>query len=86
MLTSIPGPVPRWWGLPFLLALRRDYLGFCERLHRDHGDLARVRILQERGVDLFRPDLVREALVDHADALMPCRRSAPSASASCSGR
>jgi cytochrome P450 len=71
---SIPGPAPRWWGLPLLGEMRRDYLGFCSRLHRDHGDLVRLRIGRERGVDVFHPDLLREALVEHADALIRWER------------
>lgn len=66
---SIPGPAPRWWGLPLLGEMRRDYLGFCTRLKREHGDLARIAIGRERGVEVFHPDLLREALVEHADAL-----------------
>lgn len=71
---SIPGPAPRWWGLPLLGEMRSDYLGFCTRLHQTHGDLARLRIVRERGVDIFHPDLLREALVDNADALIRWER------------
>lgn len=66
---TIPGPATRWWGLPLLGDMRRDYLGFCAALKREHGDLVRLRILRERGVEVFHPDLLREALVENADAL-----------------
>ncbi len=68
-LQPIPGPARRWWGLPHLAAMKRDYLGFCSRLHHDHGDLARLAILHERSVELMHPELVREVMVDQADAL-----------------
>jgi cytochrome P450 len=71
---TIPGPAPRWWGLPLLRAMRRDYLGFCASLHHTHGDMARFSIARERGVEVFHPDLLREALVDQADALIRWER------------
>lgn len=71
---AIPGPAPRWWGLPLLRDMRRDYLGFCARLQHEHGDLVRLHILSERGVEVFHPDLLREALVEHADALIRWER------------
>ena len=67
--SDIPGPQTRWWGLPLLGEMRRDYLGFCTRLKQQHGDLVRLHIARERGVEVFHPDLLREALVEHADAL-----------------
>ena len=66
---TIPGPAPRWWGLPLLSEMRRDYLGFCARLHHEHGDLVRLAIGRERGVEVFHPELLRQALVENADAL-----------------
>ena len=71
---SAPGPSPRWWGLPLLAAMRRDYLGFCAGLQRVHGDLVHMRIARERCVDIFHPELLRSALVDHADALIRWER------------
>ena len=68
-LQPIPGPARRWWGLPHLAAMKRDYLGFCSRLHHDHGDLAQLAILHERSVELMHPDLLREVMVEQADAL-----------------
>jgi len=71
---DIPGPATRWWGLPLLGEMRRDYLGFCTRLKQGHGDLVRLRIGREFGVEVFHPDLLREALVEHADALIRWQR------------
>jgi cytochrome P450 len=71
---AIPGPAPRWWGLPLLFDMRRDYLGFSTRLQRVHGSLVRLQIGRERGVEIFDPDLLREALVDNADALIRWER------------
>ncbi|MGM9486471.1 cytochrome P450 [Ideonella sp. YS5] len=69
-----PGPPHRWWGLPLLRAMRADYLGFTAGLQQAHGDLTRMRLVKEQAYDLFTADLVREALVDHADALVRWQR------------
>jgi cytochrome P450 len=69
-----PGERGRWGGLSLLADMKRDYLGFAEARHRRHGDICTMRIVQERAYDLFSPELVREALVDHADALVRWER------------
>ncbi len=66
---TIPGPKARWWGLPLLRAMQHDYLGVSEALHCQYGDMVRLSLVQERGVEVFHPDLMREALVEHADDL-----------------
>lgn len=66
---DLPTYPTRWWGLPALRSMRRDYLGFIGQQQR-LGELAAQRILNERAVDLFAPDLVRAVFVDHADALV----------------
>ena len=68
------GPPRRWWGLPLLREMRTDYLGFVTRLQRQHGDLTRMRLGYEDAWDLMSPDLVREALVTHADQLIRWER------------
>jgi cytochrome P450 len=74
-VTSSPrGPDSRWWGWPLLRAMRADYLGFTSSLHRDHGDITFMRLFNERAYDLFTPELVREALVDHADSVIRWER------------
>ncbi len=72
---SFPAGPHAWpWGLPLLRAMRRDYLGFSTGLQRSHGDLVGMRIGPERSVDIFHPDLVRQALVDQADKLVRWER------------
>ncbi|WP_238446812.1 cytochrome P450 [Azohydromonas australica] len=65
-----PGPAYRWWGLPVLRAMARDFLGYAEARHRAHGDVCLMRIGSRWCYDLFTPDLVREALVDRAEDLV----------------
>ncbi|QTN27022.1 cytochrome P450 [Rhodoferax sp. AJA081-3] len=72
--THAPGPVSRWWGLPLLREMKRDYLGFVTKLQRNHGDISYMRLGNEHAWDLMSPDLVREALVTHADALIRWER------------
>lgn len=72
--TPPAGPPDRWWGLPLLREMRADYLGFTAGLHRRYGDLTHMRLVAEQAYDLFTPDLVREALIDNADALVRWQR------------
>ena len=72
--SPIPGPACPWAGLPLLRAMARDYLGFTAGLQRDHGDLVAMRLGPERSLDLFHPDDVRCALVDHAEHLVRWER------------
>jgi cytochrome P450 len=69
-----PGPPSPWWGFPLLREMKRDYLGFVEKLHRDHGDISYMRLVNERAFDLFTPELAREALVDNAQHLIRWER------------
>ena len=69
-----PGPSPRWFGLPLLSALQRDYLGFTTRLHAQYGDLTYARVAFDDAYDVFSPELVRELLVDNADSLVRWER------------
>ena len=66
-------PAP-WWGIPALRHMRADYLGFVTTLQQRHGDLTRMRLVYEDAWDLMSPDLVREALVTHADRLIRWER------------
>ena len=70
---DLPGPPTRWWGLPALAAMRRDYLGAIAA-QQHYGDLVRQQILNERAVDVFDPELLRQVMVDHADALIRWER------------
>ena len=71
--SDLPGPSTRWWGLPVLAAMRRDYLGVIAT-QQGFGDLVRQQILNERAVDVFDPELLRQVMVDHADALIRWER------------
>ena len=66
---DLPSHPTRWWGFPVLMAMRRDYLAVISA-QRPLGDLVAQRILGERDVDVFDPELVRAIMVDHADALI----------------
>ena len=70
---DLPGPVTRWWGLPALAAMRRDYLGVIASQRR-YGGLVRQIILGERCVDVFDPALVRTLMTEHANALIRWER------------
>ena len=54
--------------------MKADYLGFCTRLQRDHGDISHMKLLIEPAWDLMSPELAREALVTHADSLIRWER------------
>ena len=71
---ALPGPPSRWWGLPLLGAMKRDYLGFTAGLQRRYGNLVAMKIAFERSVDVFSPEAVREVLVDNADRLIRWER------------
>jgi cytochrome P450 len=57
-----PGPTRRHPG-EFILAIRRDPLGFFGRVARDHGDIAHLRVGTQRVYLLGHPDLVKDLLV-----------------------
>lgn len=69
-----PGPRTRWWGLPLLRLMARDYLSFVGALQRTHGDVTFMRLGPERAYDVFDPALVRSALVDQAGHLIRWER------------
>ena len=51
---DLSGTPTRWWGLPALMAMRRDHLGAIAAQQR-FGDLVRLQIVNERTVDVFVP-------------------------------
>lgn len=57
-----PGPRPRFPG-QFLLAMRRDILGFLDRLARDYPDIARIDLGRQPIIVARHPDYVRDVLV-----------------------
>lgn len=61
-----------------LLDFRSNPLAFFERLHRERGDLAPLRLGPRRGYALFHPELVRQVWVgQHREVIksLPVRRS-----------
>lgn len=62
-----PSSTLRPWpfGLPLLRAIRRDPLGMMEHLHATQGDIAHLKVLSTDLYYLFRPETVRQVLVDH---------------------
>src|ERR1700761_7600408 len=63
-----PGPK----GLPLLGNIHtfvRDPLGFCERMAREHGDLATTSLALSMQVWLNDPDLIDEVFVGQAKSL-----------------
>jgi cytochrome P450 len=68
---ATPIPVPPGENRPFatLLALRRDPLGFLERIAAQYGDISHLRVGPYRLVFLNHPDLVHEVLVTRAASL-----------------
>ena len=67
---SPPGPASRFFGIPLLRQMRLDYLGQVQRMHAAHGDAVYARIGPERTYDFFRPEWVREILVDKAPSFI----------------
>jgi len=56
----------KWpFGLPLLKAIQRDPLGAAQRLQVEYGDVAGLKILGTRIYYFFRPEAVREILIDH---------------------
>jgi len=70
-----PGPPNKLWGLHHLSVMRADYLGFTTRLQQQHPDIAHVHVFNEHITHVFKPDWVREVLVDQADALIRWERA-----------
>ena len=58
------GPPERFFGLPLLHLMRRDYLGLAQQMHARYGDAVYSRILREQTLEFFHPDWVREVLLD----------------------
>jgi len=69
-----PGPSSRWFGLPLLSELQRDYLGVTARLRAQYGDITYAHVAFEHAYDVFSPELVRELLVGNADGLVRWER------------
>ncbi len=53
--------------------MARDFLGFIGTRRR-YGDLSKHRVLHERAIDIFDPELARQLLIDHHDAMIRYER------------
>lgn len=73
--TPVPGPRQRWAGLPEVLAMRRDYLGYFHRLQQRHGDVVHQRLLGLDDYNFFHPDHVRELLIAGHDGMIRWERA-----------
>ncbi len=71
---SPPGPSSRVFGFDLLRETRQDYLGHVERLHLAYGDIVKSQVVHETIFDVHHPDLIRQLLVDNADALIRWER------------
>jgi cytochrome P450 len=72
---SIPGPRPRWAGLPEVLSMRRDYLGHMQRLQQRYGDVVHQRLLGLDDINFFHPEQVRELLIAAHDGMIRWERA-----------
>jgi cytochrome P450 len=70
-----PGPPPGLTGWQFLRQMKADLFGTMGAWRRTYGDMVHVRIWPEHQVLVSDPQLVRELLVEHHDALVRWERA-----------
>lgn len=64
---QIPGPKPRFLqSVRNVLAMRRDILGFWQKLKDDYGDVAQFKLGREQFFLFSRPDMIQDVLVANA--------------------
>jgi len=69
-----PGPRDRFFGLRSLRGMARDYLGFWGRAQQAYGDSVYVSVAGRGTYSFMDPDLIREILVEKADAFIRYER------------
>lgn len=69
-----PGPSSAFFGLPLARRMFADYVGFHQRLHREHGDAVYMKLGPMRDYCFAHPDLVREALVEKGKSFIRWER------------
>ncbi len=75
-LKPAASPLRPWpMGLPLLRAIEQDPLGTMARLHAKCGDIAHLHILSAHVYYLFRPEWVRQVLVEHQDDFVKDERA-----------
>jgi cytochrome P450 len=72
--TQPPGPRSRVFGFDLLSQSKEDYLGHVEELKQRFGDVVMSQVVHEKVFDIHHPDLIRQLLVDNADALIRWER------------
>jgi cytochrome P450 len=73
-LAKLPGPTSKVLGFDLFQQTKLDYLGHVERLKTQFGDVVMSQVVHEKIVDIHHPELIRELLVDNADALIRWER------------
>jgi cytochrome P450 len=68
------GPHSRVFGFDLLRQSKADYLGHVEELKQRFGDVVMSQVVHEKVFDIHHPDLIRQLLVDNADALIRWER------------
>jgi cytochrome P450 len=69
-----PGPTSKVFGFDLFQQTKVDYLGHVEGLKAQFGDVVMCQVVHEKIVDIHHPELIRELLVDNADALIRWER------------
>jgi cytochrome P450 len=72
--TQPPGPRSRIFGFDLLSQSKADYLGHVGELKQRFGDVVMSQVVHEKIFDIHHPDLIRQLLVDNADALIRWER------------
>ena len=70
----LPGPRSRQFGFDLFKQSKDDYLGHVDRLKAEFGDIVISQVVHEKVVDIHHPELIRQLLVDNADALIRWER------------
>jgi cytochrome P450 len=65
-----PGPTSKVFGFDLFQQTKVDYLGHVEGLKAQFGDVVMSQVVHEKIFDIHHPELIRELLVDNADALI----------------
>jgi cytochrome P450 len=65
--TEVPGPKPRFLqSVRNVMAMRRDILGFWQKLKDDYGDVAQFKLGKQQLYLFSRPDMIQDVLVTNA--------------------
>jgi cytochrome P450 len=72
--TRPPGPSSRIFGFDLLSQSKADYLGHVEELKQRFGDVVMSQVVHEKIFDIHHPDMIRQLLVDNADAFIRWER------------